>query len=890
MKKQLLLVLILCCSFQLQAQNDELWHKVSQNSTTNKSVAASGGSDKLFYSLNISLLKEKLSGTLLQTSKKSSTVVTFPNQEGVLERYTVWESSNFDPELQAKYPDIRAYEGVGAKGAKIHFSLSPKGVQTMVLRLNADSEFIELNPDNKSQYVLFTAKNSSKTAALNCKTTAKLVGKSAANKTAKTASSGKVFKKLRLALSCTGEYTAYFGGTKEGALAAMNATMTRVNGIFNRDLALQLILIANNDAVIYTNALTDPYSDADVGADGAWNQEVQNTLTSKIGNSGYDIGHLFGASGGGGNAGCIGCVCDNPTSGDPLAKGSAYTSPSNDKPEGDTFDIDFVIHEFGHQLGANHTFSYDIEGTDVNVEPGSGSTIMGYAGVSEGYDIQNYSDDYFTYASIFQIQDNLSNKTCPVNITLTNNPPTISAGPDYTIPINTAFILKGTGSDPDGDTVTYSWEQYDTAVTTSEINSLALPDKKDGPLFRSFLPVASTTRYMPEFNSVLQNKLTSSWESVPSIARTLHFTLTGRDNAAQGTAQTNTDTMTLTVTAAAGPFAVTSQNTDDIGWINNSQQTITWSVNNTNTLAGATAVNIKLSTDGGLTFPTVLAANTLNDGSQTITVPADLKAKQCRILIEPTANIFYAVNSKQFAIGYEVVTNNNTYTFAAPFAIPEKSAYTTKIITVPTSNNTVFITDVNLNLKLTHTYLSDVQIEIVSPKGTVVKLFERSCGSTDGTLSLKYDDAGDAVACEETDLQVVVPAELLSAFNDESPYGNWTLRVRDGYEGDTGTIDAASITIQTQQYTLGVSDFDIANFSLSPNPNKGNFTVQFDSNTNSGVTITVHDLLGRKVYGNEFESTACFNQHIQLPAVQAGIYIVKILDGDREISRKIIVN
>ncbi|MWB93611.1 T9SS type A sorting domain-containing protein [Flavobacterium sp. GA093] len=890
MKKQLLLVLILCCSFQLQAQNDELWQKVSQSSATNKSVVASPGTDKLFYSLNVGLLKEKLSGAGLQTSKKSNTVITFPNAEGVLEKYTVWESSNFDPELQAKYPEIRAYEGVGTKGAKIHFSLSSIGVQTMVLRANANPEFIEKNPDNKSQYVLFTSKNSSKMDALNCKTTASLVDKSGKSKTAKTASNTKVFKTLRLALSCTGEYTAYFGGTKAGALAGMNATMTRVNGIFNRDLALKLILIANNDAVIYTDAATDPYSDADDGADGAWNQEVQNALTSKIGNSGYDIGHLFGASGGGGNAGCIGCICENPTSGNPLAKGSAYTSPSNEAPEGDTFDIDFVIHEFGHQLGANHTFSYDIEGTDVNVEPGSGTTIMGYAGVSDGYDIQNNSDDYFAYASILQIQDNFTNKTCPVNTTLTNNPPTISAGADYTIPISTAFVLKGTGSDADGDTVTYSWEQYDTAVTTSGSNSLALSDKKDGPLFRSFPPVASATRYMPDFNSVLQNKLTSSWESVPSIGRTLHFTLTGRDNAAQGTAQTNTDSMIVTVNAAAGPFAVTSQNTDDLGWINNTQQTITWSVNNTNTISGATNVNIKLSTDGGLTFPTVLASNTPNDGSQVITVPADIKAKNCRLLIEPTNNIFYAVNSKQFAVGYNVTTKNETYTFTAPFEIPERFAYTTRIITVPTSSDAVFITDVNLNLKLTHAYLSDVQIDIVSPKGTVVKLFERSCGSTENTLVLNYDDAGDAIDCEETALQVVIPEELLSAFNDESPYGNWTLRVRDNFDGDTGTIDAASITIQTQQYTLGVSDFDLANFALFPNPNKGNFTVQFDSNTSSGVTILVHDFLGRKIYENEFQSTARFNQNIQLPAVQSGTYIVKILDGDREITRKIIVN
>ncbi len=187
---------------------------------------------------------------------------------------------------------------------------------------------------------------------------------------------------------------------------------------------------------------------------------------------------MFGASGGGGNAGCIGCVCDS-------GKGSAYTSPSNSKPEGDTFDIDFVAHEFGHQLGATHTFSYDIEDTGTNVEPGSGSTVMGYAGITD-YDVQSNSDDYFAYASIVQIQQNLAPKTCPVQTAITTAVFGVNAGPDYTIPKSTPFVLKGTTSGTVNGSFTYVWEQNDTAVTTSGGNSLAIADKADGPLFRSF--------------------------------------------------------------------------------------------------------------------------------------------------------------------------------------------------------------------------------------------------------------------------------------------------------------------------------------------------------------------------------------------------------------------
>jgi subtilisin-like proprotein convertase family protein len=398
---------------------------------------------------------------------------------------------------------------------------------------------------------------------------------------------------------------------------------------------------------------------------------------------------------------------------------------------------------------------------------------------------------------------------------------------------------------------------------------------------------------MPQLSAVLQNNLSSTWESVSSVARTLNFTLTGRDNAAQGTAQTNTDAMVVTVNENVGPFAVTSQNTDNIGWTNGTQQAITWSVNNTNTLAGSTNVNIKLSTDGGLTYPVNLALNTPNDGSETITVPADIKNTNCRLLIEPTDNIYYAVNSKQFAIGYDVTSDTNTYTFAAPVTIPDGNmTYTTRIISVPApvTADPAAIIDVDLNINFTHTYLSDVQISIMSPTGTIVPLFDGSCGSTSNTLSLKYDDSGTTIECGITTLQIVIPAGKLSDFNNQSPYGNWTLMVRDIDGGKTGTINSASITIQSQKYTLGTDDFENIDFVLYPNPNKGNFTVQFTPQSAEGVKIYVHDILGKAVYSNSFVSTDSFSQNIQLLNVSSGIYLVTIIDGDRKTVKKIVVN
>lgn len=889
MKKHLLYFLIIFSFAKIHAQSDDLWQKVNSVSVSGKKASISD-SEKLYYKLNTEFLTAKLAKTTEKSSLSTNVEITIPNAKGVLEKFQVWESSNFDPELQAKYPEIRAYEGSGLddKSAKIHFSLSPRGIQTMLFRADKATEFIEQNPDNKEEYVLFSSKDAASKLKLVCKTIDAVVNNKE-GKTAKTASNTKVFKTLRLALSCTGEYTAYFGGTKALALAGMNATLTRVNGVLNKDLALKLVLIANNDAVIYTDASTDPYSNASAGADGAWNQEVQTTLTDVIGNNNYDIGHLFGASGGGGNAGCIGCICSNPTTNDPLAKGSAFTSPSDGRPEGDTFDIDFVIHEFGHQLGANHTFSYDSgERTSVNVEPGSGSTIMGYAGVTGDYDIQNNSDDYFAYASIWQIQNTLAGKSCPVSTSLTNNPPVINAGIDYTIPISTPFILKGTGSDPEGDVVTYTWEEYDNAVTTSGANSIAYPTKPDGPLFRSFAPTSSAVRYMPSFDSVLQNKLTTTWESVSSIARTLNFTLTGRDNAALGTAQTNTDTMVVNVVSTAGPFAITSHSTDDVSWQQGSSQTITWSVNNTNNLQGSSLVNIKLSTDGGLTFPTTLAANTQNDGSEVIVLPASVPSStNCRLLIEPTENIYYALNSKAFAIGYTSSTSCNTYSFGNAFSIPYSTSYTAKTVSVPASTGT--ISDVNVSVNVTHERLSDLEIQIINPQGTTVRLFNKSCPSLNSTLIFNFDDSGNALDCSKTTEQIVIPVDELRAFNDQAQEGTWTFRVRDAVSGMFGTINSASVNICTKTFTLGTDDFESIDFALYPNPNTGSFTIQFASESNN-VQVFVHDILGKSVYKKTFEVSGDFNQNIQLPNVSAGIYLVTVIDGNRRTVKKIIVN
>ena len=890
-----LLIAVLCAAF-VQAQNGSPWQKIIAQATTisGKNSSSLDSSNSILFRLDEAQFQSTLinsKGTSLDT--KSGVEIVVPNLKGDLEKFMIVEYSNFESSLQAKYPDIRAYSGKGVTDPRATLSLSvaPQGIQTMVLRGDEGSEFIERSPEDNKVYIVFAGTSRAKgRLPMNCQTDDIDIVKNLSGKTAKMSANNKVFKTLKLALSCTGEYAQFYGGTVAGALAGMNATMSRVNGIFNKDLAIKLELIANTTAIIYTNSVSDPYSDPSVGTDGSspnnWGLQLQKTLTSVIGNGNYDIGHLFGASGGGGNAGCIGCICVNPTVSVPLGKGSAYTSPSNSRPQGDSFDIDFVAHEFGHQLGANHTFSHEIEDTGVNVEPGSGSTIMGYAGITDDYDVQAASDDYFSYSSILQIQNNLATKNCPATTTFTNATPVVSAGLNYTIPFSTAFILKGTGSDANGDNLTYTWEQTDSAITTDFGNSLAITSKPDGPLFRSLYPSASPVRYMPNYSNVLANKLTSKWESVASIARTLNFALTARDNAALGTAQTNTAAMVVTVSGSIGPFVVTSQNTDAVAWYQGTSQTVTWDVNGTNTLTGSSNVDIKLSTDGGLTFPIVLVANTPNDGTQAITVP-NVESKYCRILIAPTGNIYYALNSKAFTIGYSSVSDCATYTFDAPFEIPEQASYTVRTITVP--NSSALVSDINFNLAFTHTYFSDLQMEVISPSGKTVRLFDRSCESSKGSVLLTYDDSGTDLGCTTRTLQTVTPFEALATFNGDLAQGVWTFRIRDKFKNDTGTVDSASIEICTKTFTLSTSDFNMNDFSLYPNPNKGNFNIQFTSQSGNELKVIVHDLLGRKLFEKAYDNNGNFNQNIQLPTMQAGLYLVSVYDGEAKQVKKLVI-
>ncbi|TLX27029.1 T9SS type A sorting domain-containing protein [Chryseobacterium indologenes] len=650
MKKQLTLIGMLLITGVSFAQTDRLWSENSRKSSAEIFENKSGITNPKVYSLNINGLKSALAKApkRLAVGEKSELIISFPNSNGRMENFKVRENSNFAPELAAKYPDIKSYVGQGLDdpNSTVYFSISSLGLSSMEIYGDKSAVFIEPYSKDLSTYVVY--KKSDKKEDLNkfeCTVIdAAQKGVSNSSLAARPNADDAKLRTFRLALSCTGEYTTYFGGTKAQALAAMNNTMTRVNGVFEKDFAARMVLIANNDAVVYTNASTDPYSPSSGMSN--WNSQLQSTLTSVIGEANYDIGHLFGASGGGGNAGCIGCICTNGS------KGSGYTSPADAIPSGDNFDIDYVAHEMGHQFGGNHTFSMSNEGTGANMEPGSGSTIMGYAGITS-QDVQPHSDAFFHAISIQQITNNIKAKTCSVNTNTGNSIPTANAGLDYTIPKGTPFVLTGTGTDADGDSLTYIWEQMDNASSSQTgASSAASATKASGPNFRSWTPTTVPVRYFPRMASVLTGATTTAGseitvEALSSVARTLNFRFTVRDNKAGGSGN-NSDDAVITVNSTAGPFAVTSQNSATT-YTGGSSQNVTWDVAGT-TANGVNTANVDIlwSTDSGNTWTTLLAG-TPNDGSQAVTIP-NATTTTGRIMVKGSNHIFFDVNNANISV------------------------------------------------------------------------------------------------------------------------------------------------------------------------------------------------------------------------------------------------
>ena len=163
------------------------------------------------------------------------------------------------------------------------------------------------------------------------------------------------------------------------------------------------------------------------------------------------------------------------------------------------FDL-LVAHEMGHGLNANHTFSDRYEGTGAQVEPGSGSTIMSYAGITAIGNLQADSDGYYSSKSLEQMITYAS--STPGNaayeiISNGNLPPVLSRLTNYTIPAQTPFVLTASATDDNADPLTYCWEQQDSALKAK--NPVATPrDDGSSPLFRSLPSSTNPSHIFPQ--------------------------------------------------------------------------------------------------------------------------------------------------------------------------------------------------------------------------------------------------------------------------------------------------------------------------------------------------------------------------------------------------------
>ena len=312
-----------------------------------------------------------------------------------------------------------------------------------------------------------------------------------------------------------------FDGDKNKAFSAIVTTLNRVNSILERDVSVRLMLVSNSN-IVYTDPATDPYDTT------LSNSKLlpinQKVLDEQIGSANYDIGHLLLVGSGG--IAMIESVCDGSYKGQGL---SGWTTP-----EGTTFDIDFVAHEIGHQLGATHTFNGSTLGScfganrmgQTAYEPGSGSSIMSYAGACYADDLQPHSDAMLHAGSIAQItafMHNGAGSTCASSTALNNHNPVVNAGENYTIPANTPFLLTGSATDSDNDTLSYSWEQMD-AGTASTVDV----DKQNNAILRSYMPTSSAQRMIPRFSDLIGNSHTIG-EILPTTSRNLTMRLQVRD-------------------------------------------------------------------------------------------------------------------------------------------------------------------------------------------------------------------------------------------------------------------------------------------------------------------------------------------------------------------------
>ncbi|RRJ92421.1 T9SS C-terminal target domain-containing protein [Paenimyroides tangerinum] len=698
-------IFVLFSIFTNFAQSSQ-WKEINENQILIKEKMNRGNVPHTYqlFDVNLTELTSKLIIAPDDTTTDSSTTyVNFPDGNGNISSFEIFKSQMLEPELAAQNPNIHNFTGINRKDPSnvIKISITPAfGMHIMGYNGEGTTYYVDTYTTDFNTYIFYKRSNiENSNKSFKClveDTEDHLTSDNQINSENQILSTDSKFRRYRFAMACTTEYAAFHVNAapnnvpqtteaqkKQIVLAAMNVTINRLNSIYERDLSIRFVLVANNTNIIFINSDNFANDDPEILID-----QSQAVITNIIGTPNFDIGHTVSTEGGG---------LASPSPCDASSKASGITGVFF--PVGDPFDIDYVAHEVGHQFWASHTYNNLCFGNRNNataVEPGSGTTIMAYAGICAP-NIQDNSDAYFHQISIQEISEFLQSNwnNCPTIISTANPSPTItSTSGNKTIPNGTPFILTTNATDTNNpNSLTYTWEQMNNNISEQP----PLANATTGPNFRSVIPTSNPSRSFPSTATVLAGTtnangiVSSTWERLPTVARTMKFATTVRDNNGINGGQTKSAEVNITF-ANVGPFVITYPNnittTTEPNWSVGQQKTITWNV------AGTTAngintsqVNILMSQDNGQTYPFVLAANTPNDGSQSITVPALTDATlPARIKIEAVGNIFYTVSKP---IGISVTATNDNFEFDNFSLYPNPTSDIVTISFTSTSGNEI---------------------------------------------------------------------------------------------------------------------------------------------------------------------------------------------------------
>lgn len=453
----------------------------------------------------------------------------------------------------------------------------------------------------------------------------------------------------RVAVVATGEFYRANGNDDIAVLAVITHTLNVLNNIYSNEMSIRFQ--SGSLIHLFNNPATDPFMPDELQGASPRTIQAGNVIQSLFNPTSFDIGHVFhthvdGDGWSNGGIAALRSVCNNFSApGQPIVKARGWSGSFSNI--GNAW-VNLVAHEFGHQFGANHTFNGTGESCTGNISPthafeiASGTTIMSYWGAcsnEQNIPTSGEADNYFHAKSIEQIYNYVYNDqggSCGNSVNSENALPSVVANPCnaiYNIPLNTPFYLTARGVDANNDLITYCWEQIDEdgpGTPTQGLIGAAAASSATAPLFRSYPPVTSPTRFFPSLLT-LTSGTQNPFEVLPVVARKIKMNVAVRDNHTEGGAQSQ-DAVEINV-SNSGPLIITRPVTGTILNAGN-QELFTWNVNGSGALCNR--VRIKLSINGGLTFPIILAEGVnYASGSTTISIPPNLPAvTNAKVMIE----------------------------------------------------------------------------------------------------------------------------------------------------------------------------------------------------------------------------------------------------------------